>query len=198
VYTIAGPERGIFVQDHFGNQILGLLPKLRVQALALTRNRGAADDLVHDTIVGALAARDSFEPGTNFAAWMRTILRNRFIAQLRKRREMVDIDDVPASFLAVADGQESRLVLKELDRAMGRLPPKMREALVMVVALGMSYEAVAAAMNSTLGTAKSRVFRARLTLWRMLLGEEEVRASRRASRRACRSSESLLATHAGL
>ena len=197
MYTIAGPERGIFVQDHFGNQILGLLPKLREQALALTRNRGAADDLVHDAIVGALAARDSFEPGTNFAAWMRTILRNRFIAQLRKRREMVDIDDAPASFLAIADGQESRLVLKELDRAMGRLPPKMREALVMVVALGMSYEAVAAAMNSTLGTAKPRVFRARLTLWTMLLGEDKTQAQSRARRSSRRVSEPLVLAHTG-
>jgi RNA polymerase sigma-70 factor, ECF subfamily len=120
------------MQDQFSNQVLAMLPRLRVQALALTRNRPAADDLVQDAVVNALAARDSFQPGTNFAAWMHTILRHQFLTSLRKRRETVAIDDAPASFLAVADGQESRLVLKELDRAMGRLSPKLREALIMV------------------------------------------------------------------
>ena len=160
------------MEDQFGQRVIGMLPRLRVQALALTRDRSAAEDLVHDAIVGALAARNSFEPGTNFAAWMHRILRNRFITALRKRRTMLDIDDVPAPFLAVPDGQEDRLVLKELDRAMGHLPPRMREALVMVVVLGMPYEAVAAATGSSEGTTKTRVFRARERLWTMLMGED--------------------------
>jgi len=123
VYTIRGEEGGISVLEQFNEQVLGMLPKLRVQALALTRDRAAAADLVQDAVVSALGARDSFEPGTNFAAWMHAILRNRFISLTRRRREMVDIDDAPASFLAAPDGQESHLLLKELDRAMIRLQP---------------------------------------------------------------------------
>ena len=74
---------------------IAILPKLRVQALALTRNRAAAEDLVQDAVCNALSAQDSFIPGTNFAAWMHRILRNRFISNLRKRRDTTDIDDVP-------------------------------------------------------------------------------------------------------
>jgi len=152
--------------------MLGMLPKLRVQALALTRDRSAAEDLVQDAVVSALAARGSFEPGTNFAAWMHRILRNRFISALRKRRDTVCLDEAPAPFLAVPDGQEDRLALETLDQAMGRLPPRMREALVMVVVLGMSYGAVAAATGCGEGTAKTRVFRARERLWAMLMGQD--------------------------
>ena len=53
----------------FHDQVIGILPKLRVQALALTRNRAAAEDLVQDAVCNALSAQDSFIPGTNFAAW---------------------------------------------------------------------------------------------------------------------------------
>jgi RNA polymerase sigma-70 factor (ECF subfamily) len=54
---------------------------------------------------------------------------------------------------------------------MTRLPADQREALVMVVVHGMSYEALAEATGCAVGTAKSRVFRARRQLESWLLGE---------------------------
>lgn len=155
----------------FHDQIIAILPKLRVQALALTRNRSAAEDLVQDAVCNALSAQDSFIPGTNFAAWMHRILRNRFISNLRKRRDTTDIEDVPASTFATEAAHEDRLALKELAHAMTRLPSDQREALVMVVVHGMSYETLASTTGCAVGTAKSRVFRARRQLEAWLLGE---------------------------
>ncbi len=155
----------------FHDQVISILPKLRVQALALTRNRAGAEDLVQDVVCNALSAQDSFIPGTNFAAWMHRILRNRFISNLRKRRDTVDIEDVPSAALASEAPHEDRLALKELATAMTRLPSDQREALVMVVLNGMSYEALAEATGCAVGTAKSRVFRARRQLEAWLLGE---------------------------
>jgi len=120
----------------------------------------------------ALAAQDSFTPGTNFAAWMHRILRNRFISTLRKQRETTDIDDVPMASFAVSGAHEDRMVLKELGRALGRLPADQREALFMVVLQGLSYEEVASTTGCAVGTAKSRVFRARRQLQAWLLGED--------------------------
>ena len=161
----------------FHADLVALLPKLRLQALALTRNRAAADDLVQDAAMNALAAQDSFTPGTNFAAWMHRILRNRFISTLRKQRETTDIEDLPSSAFAVSAAHEDRMVLKELSRALGRLPADQREALFMVVLQGMSYEEVAEATGCAVGTAKSRVFRARRQLQAWLAGEERPAAS---------------------
>ena len=156
----------------FHDQVISILPKLRVQALALTRNRAAAEDLVQDAVCNALSAQSSFIPGTNFSAWMHRILRNRFISHLRKRRDTTDIDDVPASTFASDAPHEDRLALKDLGKAMTRLPNDQREALVMVVVHGMSYEALAEATGCAVGTAKSRVFRARRQLEAWLLGDK--------------------------
>ena len=155
----------------FHDMVIGILPKLRIQALALTRNRSAAEDLVQDAVCNALSAQSSFIPGTNFPAWMHRILRNRFISNLRKRRDTTDIDDVPAHSFATEAPHEDRLALKELAKAMTRLPSDQREALMMVVIHGMSYEALAEATGCAVGTAKSRVFRARRQLETWLLGE---------------------------
>lgn len=159
----------------FHDQIISILPKLRVQALALTRNRASAEDLVQDAVCNALSAQDSFIPGTNFPAWMHRILRNRFISNLRKRRDTTDIDDVPAAMFASDAPHENRLALKELAVAMARLPTDQREALVMVVVHGMSYEALAEATGCAVGTAKSRVFRARRQLESWLLGDADTK-----------------------
>jgi RNA polymerase sigma-70 factor (ECF subfamily) len=156
----------------FHDQVIAILPKLTIQALALTRNRAAAEDLVQDAICNALSAQASFIPGTNFPAWMHRILRNRFISNLRKRRDTTDIDDVPAAMFATKAPHEDGLALKELAHAMTLLPAEQREALVMVVIHGMSYEALAEATGCAVGTAKSRVFRARRQLEAWLMGDQ--------------------------
>lgn len=187
----------------FHDQVIAILPKLRVQALSLTRNRAAAEDLVQDAVCNALAAQNSFIPGTNFSAWMHRILRNRFISDLRKRRETTDIDDVPASSFASPATHEDSLALKDLSMALSRLPADQREALVMVVIQGMSYEALAEATDCAVGTAKSRVFRARRQLESWMSGDlpandklrikiKALRDAMDARRRAGHSSDDLI------
>ncbi len=155
----------------FHAALVAVLPRLRVQALALTRNRAMADDLVQDAVVNALAAKAGFMPGTNFAAWMHRILRNRFISTLRRRREETGVDDAVFNAVVSAPAQHDHLEMRALDAALGRLPPVQREALVMLVIEGMSYEEIAAATGAAVGTAKCRVHRARARLSAMLLDE---------------------------
>jgi RNA polymerase sigma-70 factor, ECF subfamily len=158
--------------DAFHDLLVAALPRLRVHALSLTRNRAEADDLVQDAATLALRNRGSFELGTNFEAWMYCILRNRFISLLRQRRGHADIDAVPQAALdGAGPAHEQRIVLKELARLVARLSPPLREALVLVAVQGMTYEQVAAVQGCAVGTAKSRVFRARQQLQAWLLGE---------------------------
>jgi RNA polymerase sigma-70 factor (ECF subfamily) len=157
--------------DQFHQDLIAMLPRLRVQALALTRNRSQADDLVQECVVRALAARQSFMPGTNFAAWLHRILRNHFISELRKRRDTVTIDDAPPALMGGPADAEDRIALRELWQAMQQLSPEHREALVMVAVEGMSYEQVSELSGVPVGTAKCRVFRARRQLQALLLGE---------------------------
>jgi RNA polymerase sigma-70 factor (ECF subfamily) len=161
------------MQDDFRNDLVAMLPRLRVQALALTRNRTQAEDLMQETVLRALAARDSFTPGTNFAAWLHRIQRNHFISEIRKRRETVAIDDAPPAALAGSAVAEDKIALSELWTAMGFLSPEHREALVMVAVEGLGYEEVARLTGVPVGTAKCRVFRARRQLQAALLGDAE-------------------------
>lgn len=170
----------------FSDQIIAIMPKLRIQALALTRNPSAAEDLVQEAVCNALRAEASFVPGTNFPAWMHRIVRNRFISDLRKRRDTTDIDSIPEAAFATSGAHEDCLTLKELGRAIMRLPVDQREALLMVVVHGMSYEALAEATCCAIGTAKSRVFRARRQLQTWLLGEADPETNSRLQSQASR------------
>ena len=152
------------MSDNFNQSLVAVLPRLRTLALALTRNRADAEDLVHDAVTNALAARDSFEPGTNFSAWIYRIMRNRFISIVRKRRPTSSIEEVSEAAMSVAAPYEHRLVLRELATAFYRLPFDQREALVMVAVHNLSYAEIASATDCAIGTAKSRAFRARRQL----------------------------------
>lgn len=154
----------------FHDDLKAILPRLRRHALALTRNRDAMEDLVQDTVVRALAAQDSFTPGTNFAAWIHKILRNEFISKVRKNRQVVPLDEVVAERIAVPESHEDRLVLRELIAAIDRLPETQREALLLSTLSELNHDQIAEVMGCRSGTVKSRISRARRQLHSDLLG----------------------------
>ena len=152
--------------------ILSVLPSLRQQAMALTRHRADAEDLVQAAVASALAAQDSFCIGTNFRAWMTRILRNRFFSNVRRRRTVVDLGDVPAAQLGRSGGQEDNLEIQDLRRHLLRLPANQRLILLMITLEGLSYEEASEHLGVAAGTLKCRVFRARAQLEIWMLGEE--------------------------
>ena len=122
------------------HEITALLPDLRAFARFLVRGRAEADDLVQDTLVRALGALGQFQPGTNLKAWLFTILRNAFYEQLRRRKReqrALEAQFAEAESAAGASGEPGG------DRAtsprlLWRLPPLLREALVLVGAQELS------------------------------------------------------------
>ncbi len=154
-------------------RIAHLLPDLRGFARSLTREAAAADDLVQDTLVRALAARQQFQPDTNLKAWLFTIQRNAFYEQMRRRqresRLLSERLPDPASTLPDAG---VRGELSDLQRMLFTLPPLLREALVLVGAQELSYEQAAAICAVPVGTIKARVSRARTQLARAMAGSD--------------------------
>jgi len=161
----------------FHEQLKAILPRLRIYALSLTRDRDAADDLVHDTVIKALTGRHSFQPGTNLAAWLFRIQRNEFISGLRRQRPTVPVDTAIAESLSHPAQQDSGLVMREFVSAFAKLAPTQREALLLAVLEGLPYEVIASHTGVSVGTVKSRISRARDTLERLLLeGEAKPRS----------------------
>ncbi|ACA15797.1 RNA polymerase, sigma-24 subunit, ECF subfamily [Methylobacterium sp. 4-46] len=168
------------VVSRFRDDLLAALPALRGFALSLTANVIQADDLVQETMLRAWQNQHRFEVGTNLKAWLFTILRNQFYTNgRRRRREVEDADGAAAAQLVSLPAQEDGVELREVWAELGRLPAAQREALLLVAMHGMTYEAAAELMNCQVGTAKSRVNRARAAL-AQALGYEAGRPGRAA------------------
>ena len=153
----------------FMAELMEAVPHLRAFALSRTRNLERAEDLVQESILKAWDKRASFEPGTNLKAWLFTILRNQHYSEHRKLwREVEDVDGIYAAGLVTLPDQIGRLEIRDISVALDKLCPEYREALLLVGVQGMSYEDAAAVMGTAVGTAKSRVNRARKHLTEFL------------------------------
>lgn len=149
----------------FREGLVEALPGLRAFALSLIPDTTRADDLVQETVLKAWAKQELFVPGTNLKAWLCTILRNHLYTEYRKRkREVEDVDGAAASQLAAPAAQEHGSDLRTVWSHIAKLPPLQREALLLVSAQGLTYEAAAEVMGCETGTVKSRVSRARASL----------------------------------
>lgn len=170
----------------FHHELTTIIPHLRAFARSLTQDADSADDLVQDTIVRAMDACHQFTPGTNFKAWMFTILRNLHVNGLRRKYRTQPLDDVSAALHSVPAGQDSSLEFADLKRALARMSHDQREVLVLVGAAGFSYEEAAAICGCAVGTIKSRLSRARRELMRLMVGGSSTDGTRLAPRQAMR------------
>lgn len=157
------------------DELVDHIPALRAFALGLTRNSANADDMVQDAIVKAWTNIESFEPGSNMRAWLFTILRNTYYSQYRKRRrEVSDSDGAIAGRVSEKPAHDGRLQLADFEKAFNQLPSEQREALILVGALGETYEDAAETLGVAVGTVKSRTNRARSRLAEILeLSDED-------------------------
>ncbi len=149
--------------NDFGRLLENEIPRLRRYARALTRDATRADDLVQSCLVRALAKSHLWQPGTDLRAWLFTILHNQHVNDVRRAvREGINVpvEDV-APVLTVPSTQGASLQLRDLDRAMARLPEEQRQVLLLVGLEGMRYEEVALVLDVPVGTVRSRLSRGR-------------------------------------
>src|SRR5262245_39864704 len=150
-------------------EVLACLPHLRAFARSLTGDRDRADDLVQDAVLRALGAAEQFTPGTNFKAWIFTILRNLYFNEFRRNPSLFrPLEAADMEMHATSPAQQAGLEFDDFRRAFAKLPAEQREALVLVGADGFKYEEAAAICGCAVGTIKSRVSRARRDLQAML------------------------------
>ncbi|OFZ83622.1 MAG: RNA polymerase subunit sigma-24 [Betaproteobacteria bacterium RBG_16_66_20] len=145
------------------------MPRLRRYARALAGDRAAADDLVQDTLERAWAKLHLYRRGTDLRAWLFTVMHNVYVNQLRAARPGVQLDEEMPE-LSQPARETDALELRDLDLAIGRLPPEQREVLLLVVLEDMSYEEAAGTLGIPIGTVMSRLARAREKLRTMLSG----------------------------
>ncbi len=145
-------------------------------ALHLTRRSSDAEDLVQETYLNGFEGFDKFRPGTNFKAWIFTILKNTFINQYykNKSRTHVDLESVePILGTSPADDALNARIDTSGDvfrTALSGISDCARTMLVLAYVEGFTYREIAQIMDCPLGTVMSRLYRARRYLRDQLLG----------------------------
>ncbi len=159
----------------FNSKLSTLATLLHSFAYNLTKNMEDAKDLYQETAYRALFNRDKFQPGTNFKAWMFTIMKNIFINNYRKKVKANTILDTTDNQYYLNSGNHSTtnaaeggIMLKELNAMVSSLDDSIRVPFVMHFE-GFKYQEIADELQLPLGTVKSRIFFARKELKEKIL-----------------------------
>lgn len=133
----------------------------------LIRNKADAEDAVQEAFLRAFSALENVR-GDNAKPWLLTIVRNTCLAWRKRNRnsastigleERLEEPNEPSP-----DPEEALLISSDREqvrRALERLPPDFREAVVLRELEGLSYREMATTMGVPLGTVMSRLSRAR-------------------------------------
>jgi RNA polymerase sigma-70 factor (ECF subfamily) len=151
-------------------RLVDLIPRLRRYARALVGDRATADDLVQDTLERAWAKLHLYRRGTDLRAWLFTVMHNVHVNRVRAMRVTDPLEDEMPE-LAQRAAQGDALLVRDLDRAIARLPAEQRAVLLLVTLEEMSYEEVARTVGIPIGTVMSRLSRAREKLRAMMQGQ---------------------------
>ena len=156
-----------------------LFARLYNYACWLTQDRAAAEDLVQEAYMKALKGFSSFQPGTNFRAWIYRILRNTFLtSQAGLKFAQLDLSDDSSIEPAAADTPESLLLARaEQDavrKAIEELPVHFREAILLCDLEEMTYQEIGQTLGIPVGTVMSRLSRARKAMRTLLTPRIEV------------------------
>jgi len=142
----------------------------------------AASDATQDTFLSAYRAIGKFRGGS-FKGWLLRIITNTCYDQLRRKKrqpttslEAVYLESAPP--WAEDEEPEEHALRQELGRIIQRglstLPPEQRIALILSDIQGLSYQEIAEATGTSLGTVKSRLSRGRASLRDYLLAQGEL------------------------
>jgi len=157
-------------QLEFENRFYQMTTMLHSFAFNLTKNMEDAKDLYQETAYRAMTNMDKFRPGTNFKAWLFTIMKNIFINNYRKKvksNTIVDSTDnlfyLNSGDVAISNRAESNILMDELVQMIEALDESIRIPFLMHYQ-GYKYQEIADYLDLPLGTVKSRIFFARKEL----------------------------------
>jgi RNA polymerase sigma-70 factor (ECF subfamily) len=157
-------------QPEFYNKFDQMSSLLHSFAYNLTKNVEDAKDLYQETAFRAMTNKEKFRPGTNFKAWLFTIMKNIFINNYRKKTKANTIMDstdnlyyINSGSATISNGAESNIMMKELITMIDELDDSVRIPFLMHYQ-GFKYQEIAEQLELPLGTVKSRIFFARKEL----------------------------------
>ena len=159
----------------FDQRVTGIRTNLFYFALRLTKNNDDAHDLVQEALLKALTYKDKFNEGTNFKAWVHTILKNLFIndhrRSVRGRTVMDNLENEKSQWFdrTSPNSPLSAITLKNIHAEVNALEDDYKVPFELHYE-GFKYHEIAEELNIPIGTVKTRIFVARKKL-RTILSE---------------------------
>lgn len=154
----------------FNSKFDALTSSLNAFAYNLTKNQEDAKDLYQETAFRAITNKEKFRPGTNFKAWLFTIMKNIFINNYRKKVKKNTIIDTTDNMYFINSGATRvdndagrNILINELEHMIENLDDSTRTPFMMHFE-GYKYQEIADHLQLPLGTVKSRIFFARKAL----------------------------------
>lgn len=140
--------------------------RLTTMAARLLGSHADAADAVQEALVRAWLALPRFRGEAKFSTWLMRICLNAVHDQRERRGQLADAD--PPEAIDPRDGFAASELSGELQRALGALDEGFREAVVLYDVLGCSYAEIAELTETPVGTVRSRIYRGRAELARLL------------------------------
>jgi RNA polymerase sigma-70 factor (ECF subfamily) len=129
-------------------------PALYRHALAILRDRSAAEDVVQDAFVRVWRRRSRLTREQRLDGYLFTAVRNLALDQLRRGKVAAASQVLVA--VAPTASEPPACDAEGIDAALGALPPEQREVVVLHVHVGLSFAEIAGRTGTPLGTVHSR------------------------------------------
>lgn len=136
-----------------------------------------AEDVLQDAFIKVFKYIETFRFECPLEAWLKRIVINTALKQLRKQKpweNTTDVDEV-ASLLPQADASLPALNYKYLLQLVQELPPGCQTVFNLYAIEGYNHPEIAELLGISEGTSKSQFFRARALLQQKLHNEERIR-----------------------
>lgn len=172
------PQPSVPLWTAFEAEAMPHVDRLYRLALWWERDRGAAEDLVQDTLVQALQSFHRFTPGTNCRAWLATIMRHvrSNTRRSQQRSPLVeDPEDRIADTVPFVPAVPQQLTDDDMLAALRALPEQYQDIILLCDVEELSYKDIAQALGIPMGTVMSRLHRGR-GLLRQTLAAQRVTA----------------------
>ena len=127
------------------------------------------EDLAQETFVRLWNYRNKYKPAAKFTTFLYVLARHAWLDFVRRQIRFKLFSDRYREEMPVSSDGGIGKMRKRIDiqAALDRLSPKLRDVLVLAVHQGLSYDEIAAILSIPVGTVKSRVFNALSTLQEM-------------------------------
>jgi RNA polymerase sigma-70 factor, ECF subfamily len=144
-------------------------------ALRVLKDTGQAEDVMQDIFIQIWKKPSAFISGRgSFGAWLVVVARNRAIDSLRRRRPSDSVEDVVLASSTDLGAEAERNTLMEKVRVyLQQLPPEQRKSVEMAYFEGMSHSEIAEKTGDPLGTVKTRIRLALITLRKAMQGKPQ-------------------------